>query len=91
MSHLQALRIEFEILEMRENGEEQAVKVTSEGGRGRGRATYRGRGRGRGRADSIRLLWSVIDAINLDIFDMNVLLGTKKQIMQSLIRKKKCF
>ncbi|KAJ8646671.1 hypothetical protein MRB53_008419 [Persea americana] len=35
----------------RRNGEEQALKVTSEGGRGRGRGTYRGRGRGRGRAD----------------------------------------
>ena len=40
---------------------------------------------------SIRQLWSVTDAINLDIFSMNVLLGTKKQIMQSLMRKKKCF
>ena len=36
-------------------------------------------------------LWSVTDAINLDIFAMNVLLKTKKQIMQSLMRKKKCF
>lgn len=40
---------------------------------------------------STRQLWSVTDAINLDIFGMNVLLGTKKQIMQSLMRKKKCF
>ena len=40
---------------------------------------------------STRQLWSVIDAINLDIFGMNVLLGTKKQIMHSLMRKKKCF
>ena len=38
-----------------------------------------------------RQLWSVTDAINLDIFAMNVLLKTKKQIMQSLMRKKKCF
>ena len=35
----------------RRHGEEQALKVTFEGGRGRGRGTYRGRGRGRGRAD----------------------------------------
>ena len=40
---------------------------------------------------STRQLWSVTDAINLDIFGMNVLLGTKKQIMQSLMRKKKSF
>ena len=40
---------------------------------------------------STRQLWSVINAINLDIFGMNVLFGTKKQIMQSLMRKKKCF
>ena len=40
---------------------------------------------------STRQLWSVTDAINLDIFGMNVLLGTKKQIIQSLMRKKKCF
>ena len=40
---------------------------------------------------STRQLWSVTDAINLDIFGMNVPLGTKKQIMQSLMRKKKCF
>ena len=40
---------------------------------------------------STRQLWNVTDAINLDIFGMNVLLGTKKQIMKSLMRKKKCF
>ena len=40
---------------------------------------------------STRQLWSVTDAINFDIFGMNVLLGTKKQIMQSLMRKNKCF
>ena len=40
---------------------------------------------------STRQLCSVTDAINLDIFGMNVPLGTKKQIMQSLMRKKKCF
>ena len=40
---------------------------------------------------STRQLYSVTDAINLDIFGMNVLLGTKKQIMQSLMRRKKCF
>ena len=35
----------------RRNGEEQSLKVTSEGGRSHGRGTYRDRGRGRGRAD----------------------------------------
>lgn len=40
---------------------------------------------------STRQLWSVTDAINLFVFSMNVLLRTKKQIMQSLMRKKKCF
>ena len=40
---------------------------------------------------STRKLRSFTDAINLDIFDMNVLLGTKKQTMQSLMRKKICF
>ena len=30
---------------------------------------------------SIRQLWSATDAIILDIFSMNVLLGTKKQTM----------
>ena len=40
---------------------------------------------------STRQLWSVTDAINLDIFGMNVLLKTNNQIMQSLMRNKKCF
>ena len=40
---------------------------------------------------STRQLWSVTDAINLDILCMNVLLKTKNQIMQSLMRNKKCF
>jgi hypothetical protein len=40
---------------------------------------------------STRQLWSVTNVINLDIFYINVLLGTKKHIMQSLMGRKKCF
>ncbi|KAL6344121.1 hypothetical protein AAG906_029789 [Vitis piasezkii] len=70
-------------VKVRRHGEEQGLKVTFEGGRGRGRGTYRGRGRGEVEQTSIRQLWSDADAINLDIFGMNVPPGTKKQIMCS--------
>ncbi|CAL2259316.1 unnamed protein product [Prunus armeniaca] len=51
VDELQSSLIVLEQKFQRHKGEEQALKVTSEGGRGRGRGTYRGRGRGRGRAD----------------------------------------
>lgn len=49
VDELQSSLIVHEQKFQRCNGEEQALNVTSEGGRGRGRGTYRGRGRGRGR------------------------------------------
>ena len=51
VDELQSSLIVHEQKFQRRHGEEQALKVTFEGGRGRGRGTYRGRGRGRGRAD----------------------------------------
>ncbi|KAL5543912.1 hypothetical protein UlMin_007696 [Ulmus minor] len=51
VDELQSSLIVHEQKFQRRNGEEQALKVSFEGGRGRGRGTYRGRGRGRGRAD----------------------------------------
>ncbi|GMY20386.1 ADP glucose pyrophosphorylase large subunit 1 [Fagus crenata] len=51
VDELQSSLIVHEQKFQKRNGEEQALKVTSEGGRGRGRGTYRGRRRGRGRAD----------------------------------------
>ncbi|GMY19433.1 retrovirus-related Pol polyprotein from transposon TNT 1-94 [Fagus crenata] len=49
VDELQSSLIVHEQKFQKHNGEEQALKVTSEGGRGRGRGTYRGRGRGRGK------------------------------------------
>ncbi|PNX85109.1 retrovirus-related Pol polyprotein from transposon TNT 1-94, partial [Trifolium pratense] len=51
IDELQSSLIVHEQKFQRRSGEEQALKVTYEGGRGRGRGAYRGRGRGRGRAD----------------------------------------
>ncbi|XP_044478307.1 uncharacterized protein LOC123205423 [Mangifera indica] len=54
IDELQSSLIVYEQKFQRRNGEEQALKVTYEGGRGRGRGrgrdAYRGRGRERGRA-----------------------------------------
>ena len=47
VDELQSLLIVHEQKFQRRNGEEQALKVTSEGGRGRGRRTYKKRGRSR--------------------------------------------
>jgi hypothetical protein len=53
VDELQSSLIVHEQNFQKRNGEEQALKVTSEGGRGRGRGrgTYKGRGRGRGQTD----------------------------------------
>jgi len=51
IDELQSSLIVHEQKFKRRSSEEQALKVTYEGGRGRGRGAYRGRGRGRGRAD----------------------------------------
>ncbi|XP_061996268.1 uncharacterized protein LOC133714197 [Rosa rugosa] len=50
VDELQSSLIVHEHKIVRHNDEEQALKVTHEGGRGRGRGAYRVRGRGRGRA-----------------------------------------
>ncbi|KAK0581377.1 hypothetical protein LWI29_013062 [Acer saccharum] len=39
---------------------------------------------------SIKLLWSATSVINLDTSSMNVRVGTKRQIMPSLEKKKRC-
>ncbi|XP_057962207.1 uncharacterized protein LOC131153767 [Malania oleifera] len=52
IDELQSSLIVHEQKFQRRNGEEQVLKVTSEGGRGRGRGTYRERGRGRGRGQA---------------------------------------
>lgn len=49
IDELQSSLIVHEQKFTKHSGEEQALKVTREGGRGCGRGTYRGRGRGRGR------------------------------------------
>ena len=67
------------------------MKVSSEGGRVVVVVPTEEEEEGEVKQTSTRQLWSVTDAINLDIFYMNVLLGTKKQIMHSLMRKKKFF
>ena len=51
VDELQSSLIVHEQKFVRHKSEEQALKVTYEGGRGRGRISYRGRGRGRGRTD----------------------------------------
>ncbi|XP_073049596.1 uncharacterized protein [Primulina eburnea] len=48
IDELQSSLIVHEQKFQRHHGEEQALKVTYDGGRGRGRSTYRGRGRGGG-------------------------------------------
>lgn len=50
IDELQSSLIVHEQKFRRHNDEEQALKVTYEGGNSRGRGSYRGRGRGRGRA-----------------------------------------
>uniref|UniRef100_A0A2N9G6A8 Integrase catalytic domain-containing protein n=5 Tax=Fagus sylvatica TaxID=28930 RepID=A0A2N9G6A8_FAGSY len=51
VDELQSSLIVHEQKFQKRNGEKQALKVTSEGGRGCGRGTHKGRGRGKGRAD----------------------------------------
>ena len=51
VDELQSSLIVHEQKFVRHKSEEQALKVTYEGGRGHGRISYRGRGRGRGRTD----------------------------------------
>ncbi|KAF2304542.1 hypothetical protein GH714_033153 [Hevea brasiliensis] len=82
VDELQSSLIVHEQKFQRRNGEEQVLKVTSEGGRGRGRGTFRGKEEEEVEQTSTRQLWSVTAAINLDIFNMNVLLGTKRQIIE---------
>jgi len=59
--------------------EEQVMQtvVDDKNGRGRGRGAFQGRGRGR--QNTTRTKSNVSNAINLDIFNMNVVCGTKKR------------
>ena len=71
--------------------EEQALKKTYGEGRDHGRVSCRGRGRGRGQANFNKATMECYQCHQLGHFRINVLLGTKKHIIQSFMRRKKCF
>ncbi|TXG61921.1 hypothetical protein EZV62_013284 [Acer yangbiense] len=74
------------------NGEEQALKVTFKDraeGRGRVVDSFEEEAEAEDVNPSIKLLWSATSVINLDTSSMNVRVGTKRQIMPSLEKKKR--
>ncbi|KAI9194130.1 hypothetical protein LWI28_003355 [Acer negundo] len=73
----------------RHNGEEQALKVTFED-RVVAVDPFEEEAEAENVNPSIKLLWSATSVINLDTSSMNVRVGTKRQILPSLEKKKRC-
>ena len=91
IDELQSSLIVHEQKFQRRKCEEQALKKTYEEGIDHVRVSYRGRGRGRVQTDFNKATVVCYQCHQLGHFWINVLLRTKKHIIQSFMRRKKCF